>query len=191
MERLWEVTGGNPLALLEIPDLLTTGQLGGREAIDEPLPVGATIRESFIRRTRALPTDSQTALLVASASDTDDVAAIEAALRSDGLSAEALQPAETAALVSIDDGRLECGSTHFFARRCITRLRRRPGGARIGPTPRRELPPVRLRVLRGISRPRHLCRTKLSHPHSSAKRVWRAAETRTWRQPTPSSAPHD
>src|SRR5215203_1026335 len=43
LDRLLDVTGGNPLALLEIPQLLTEAQRVGTEPIDQPLPVGPAV----------------------------------------------------------------------------------------------------------------------------------------------------
>lgn len=39
-ERLVDGTGGNPLALLELPDMLTESQLTGAALLPEPLPWG-------------------------------------------------------------------------------------------------------------------------------------------------------
>ena len=57
---------GNPLALLEIPTLLSDGQLAGREPLEEPLRPG-TGRARVPARARALPEDARRALLVAAA----------------------------------------------------------------------------------------------------------------------------
>ena len=46
-QRLIDATGGNPLALIELPDVLTEAQLGGREALSEPLPVGPRSRAAI------------------------------------------------------------------------------------------------------------------------------------------------
>ncbi len=46
-QRLIDATGGNPLALIELPDVLTEAQLDGREALSEPLPVGPQIEGGF------------------------------------------------------------------------------------------------------------------------------------------------
>ena len=44
MDRLLDVTRGNRLALLEIPQLLTEGQRAGTEPLDQPLPVWTSCR---------------------------------------------------------------------------------------------------------------------------------------------------
>ena len=66
-ERLVAGTGGNPLALLEVPTLLSDAQLEGREPLASPLRPGAGIKAAFRRRVEQLPEDGQRALLVAAA----------------------------------------------------------------------------------------------------------------------------
>ena len=72
VDRLFEVTKGNPLALLEIPALLSDGQLAGQEPIDTPLPAGGSIEKAFLRQVSGLPLPCRQLLLVAAASDTAD-----------------------------------------------------------------------------------------------------------------------
>ncbi len=100
-KRLIEETRGNPLALLELPNLVTESQLAGREPLDEPLPVGTALEQAFVRRARALPTEAQRALLVAAAGDSDDVGLVIRAIAQLGLAAEALEAADSAGLLSI------------------------------------------------------------------------------------------
>jgi O-methyltransferase involved in polyketide biosynthesis len=45
---------GNPLALLEVPRLLTESQLAGHQAIAEPLPVGPTLERALLARHRII-----------------------------------------------------------------------------------------------------------------------------------------
>ena len=42
-------SAGNPLALLEIPRLLSDGQLAGREPLEEPLRPGTGVERAFRR----------------------------------------------------------------------------------------------------------------------------------------------
>ena len=58
-ERLVAGTGGNPLALLEVPTLLSDAQLEGREPLASPLRPGAGIKGAFRRRVEQLPEDGQ------------------------------------------------------------------------------------------------------------------------------------
>ncbi len=104
--RLWEQTAGNPLALVEIPRNLTAEQRAGRVALDEPLPVGRRLEDSFAARAAALPEPSRQALLVAATSYTGATDTILAALAELGLPATALEAAEEEDLISIAHGSL-------------------------------------------------------------------------------------
>ena len=48
-DRLVETSAGNPLALLEIPRLLSDGQRAGREPLEEPLRPGTGVERAFRR----------------------------------------------------------------------------------------------------------------------------------------------
>jgi DNA-binding CsgD family transcriptional regulator len=100
-ERLVSETRGNPLALLELPALLTDAQFSGREPLDRPLPVGASLEQAFARRVGALPGEAQRAILVAAASDSDDLGLVIRAAGELGLPADALEAADSAGLLSI------------------------------------------------------------------------------------------
>lgn len=49
-DHLVAETGGNPLALLELPAVLSEGQLQGREPLQQPLPVGERVKAERHRR---------------------------------------------------------------------------------------------------------------------------------------------
>jgi len=100
-KRIVEETRGNPLALLELPSLLRPAQFSGGEPLDEPLPIGSALEQAFVQRTRALPTESQRALLVAATSDSDDLGLVIRAGDALGLEAAALESADAAGLISI------------------------------------------------------------------------------------------
>jgi DNA-binding CsgD family transcriptional regulator len=103
-DRLWHATGGNPLALLELPTVLSAGQLAGREPLEDPLPAGASVERAFARRAHALPGDSQRALLVAAVSVTDDMPTVSAAAAVLGAEASALEAAEDVGLIHVRGG---------------------------------------------------------------------------------------
>jgi DNA-binding NarL/FixJ family response regulator len=105
-QRLLADTGGNPLALLELPGQLTEDQLNGRSPILEPLPISSLLRESVLRHVRTLPQRSHTALLLVATSDLEATDLVERALQQAGGSLADLEPAEAAGLVSIKNGRL-------------------------------------------------------------------------------------
>jgi DNA-binding CsgD family transcriptional regulator len=93
---------GNPLALIEIPALLSEAERSGIGPLPDPLPAGPHLEQAFLRRLRALPKPTQRALLVAAASDSTDVATLQRALEQLELPAGALDPAESAGLITVD-----------------------------------------------------------------------------------------
>jgi len=107
VERLVELTAGNPLALAEIPALLTDAQLAGDEPIPEPLPATAAVERRFRGRADALGPQARRALLAAAADDSGDLNTILAAARALGAEPHDLQEAELAELVAVEAGRLE------------------------------------------------------------------------------------
>ena len=68
VERLHEATGGNPLALLELPSVLSQEQLRGEEPLADPLPAGSSVETAFARRAETLSADTRRALLFAAVS---------------------------------------------------------------------------------------------------------------------------
>jgi len=99
--RLLASTGGNPLALLELPDDVALAALPD----GAPIPVPASIARSFAARADALSPAARTALLVASAAGGDLAAAVPACLRL-GVAASDLDEAAAAGLVTVDAGRV-------------------------------------------------------------------------------------
>jgi DNA-binding CsgD family transcriptional regulator len=105
-ERLISETGGNPLALLELPANLTPQQLAGRAPLPQRLPWSARLAQVFLTRVRTLPDATQRLLLVAAAEDTGELATILAAGAGLGIGPVALAPAERAGLVHVADWQL-------------------------------------------------------------------------------------
>ena len=66
-ERLVAETRGNPLALVELPRGLAPGELAGGFGLLDAPALSGRIEESFRRRLRPLPDDTQRLLLVAAA----------------------------------------------------------------------------------------------------------------------------
>jgi DNA-binding CsgD family transcriptional regulator len=106
-EQLLLAAAGNPLALVELPGLLSKGQLAGREPLDQELPTTATLERAFLRQVELLPADCRETLLVVAASDTGDLDVIGPALHALGNEVRSLQPAEEAGVVSATAGRLQ------------------------------------------------------------------------------------
>jgi hypothetical protein len=69
-------TGGNPLALLEVPPLLDAAQRAGRAPLPDALPIGPGMERAFLARVRNLPTSTQTLLEVVAAEDSGDLATV-------------------------------------------------------------------------------------------------------------------
>jgi DNA-binding CsgD family transcriptional regulator len=105
-DSLVVATAGNPLALLELPALLSEAQLDGQAPLPDPLPVAPSVRRAFEVKLSALPPDTQRALLVAASSQSDVLKPVLDALAVLGLDASTLEPAERAALVSLGAERL-------------------------------------------------------------------------------------
>jgi DNA-binding CsgD family transcriptional regulator len=103
-DRLYEASGGNPLALLELAadsDRLEAAPPGG------PLPISTSVGEAFLRRSGSLPEDTRRMLVVAAAAGGGRLSTLGLAASSLGLSVDALAPAESAGLVTIESGALE------------------------------------------------------------------------------------
>src|SRR5690242_8137980 len=71
-ERIVEETGGNPLALLELPRGLTPAELAGGFGIPDTPGLSGRIQDSFRRRLAALPVETQRLLLIAAAEPAGD-----------------------------------------------------------------------------------------------------------------------
>jgi DNA-binding CsgD family transcriptional regulator len=106
-DRLVSTAAGNPLALLEIPRLLSDGQRAGREPLEEPLRAGAGVERAFRRALDGLGEGSRRALLVAATAHTGRIEVIQAALAQAGLAIGDLLPAEEAQLIAIGDGEID------------------------------------------------------------------------------------
>jgi DNA-binding NarL/FixJ family response regulator len=104
--QLSAAVGGNPLALLEIPALLSEAELSGAAPLPDPLPAGPNLERAFLRRVRALPAEAQRALVAAAASESGDISPILRALELMRLPAGALDAAESSGLVSIEGAQL-------------------------------------------------------------------------------------
>jgi DNA-binding CsgD family transcriptional regulator len=104
--RVLETAAGNPLALLEIPAVLSPAELGGQAPLEGPLPLGSTLERVLARRLRALPEGTRQALLVAAAADVRRGDVVLGALAAAGLDVAALEPAESAGIVSLGPGEI-------------------------------------------------------------------------------------
>ena len=104
-EELIAESGANPLALIEIPSLLTPAQLSGSEPLGGPVPTGDALERAFAQRIAKLPDQTQRALVVAAASGSTDLDEIIAAAERAGLDPGALDAAERAGVTVVDGPR--------------------------------------------------------------------------------------
>ncbi len=104
-EQLVRVTGGNPLALIELPRALSDAQRRGLAPMTEPLPVGRDVQDAFLGRFGRLPAATQGALLVAAACDLPGLSMLVCALKTLGLDRRDLDAAEAAGLLDLADDR--------------------------------------------------------------------------------------
>ncbi|OBI53327.1 LuxR family transcriptional regulator [Mycobacterium sp. E796] len=101
-EQIVTETGGNPLALLELPRRMTPAELAGGFGLPAAVPLAGAVEESFRRSHAALPADAQRLLLVAAADPTGDPALVWSAAERLGISASAAAEAAEAGLAEID-----------------------------------------------------------------------------------------
>ncbi|MFE3546922.1 AAA family ATPase [Nocardia sp. NPDC059177] len=94
--RLLSESGGNPLALLELPSVI------GEVEQTRPLPLTQRLQLAFHGRVARLPAASRTVLLVAAAAGAPDLAPVLRAAATLGAGLPELQPAQDAGLVETD-----------------------------------------------------------------------------------------
>jgi DNA-binding CsgD family transcriptional regulator len=92
-------TGGNPLALLELPRGLTPAQLAGGFGLPLATPLPSRIEDSFRRQLDALPDPTRRLLLVAAADPSGDPVLVRRAAGRLGIPAPAAGPAVEAGLL--------------------------------------------------------------------------------------------
>jgi hypothetical protein len=104
-KRLLAEAKGNPLALIELPAALGSGQLGGRAPLPDQQPLSARLERAFAARAAELPAGTRTLLLIAAADPSGtlaEVASAAAVVRGEDVPAEAIQPAVDARLIDAD-----------------------------------------------------------------------------------------
>ncbi len=101
-DRIIAESGGNPLALLELPRAVTAAELAGGFGLPGPQPVAGRIEQSFVRRIAPLPATTRLLLLLAAAEPVGDPALLWRAAGGLGISAEAAAaPAEADGLLTV------------------------------------------------------------------------------------------
>ena len=102
LERIIAETGGNPLALLELPRGLTPAQLAGGFGLPAALPLSTGIEQSFTRRLARLPRDARRLLLLAAAEPVGDLALLWRAAQQLGIPETAAHAVESEGLLTLD-----------------------------------------------------------------------------------------
>ena len=106
-EQIVARTGGNPLALVELPAALSADELAGRIALPAQLPVTEGVERVFSDRARRLAEDAQTMLLVVAADDSGRAATVRSAASALGVDQVTLDAVERSGLVRVRDGQVE------------------------------------------------------------------------------------
>jgi DNA-binding CsgD family transcriptional regulator len=107
-DRIVAETGGNPLALLQLPRGLGPAELAGGFWLPDPRPLASRIENSFHRQFRSLPRETQRLLLTAAAEPTGDVTLLWRAAGRQGIPDDAAADAEDAGLIELG-GRVRFG----------------------------------------------------------------------------------
>ena len=102
LERIVAETGGNPLAVLELPHGLTPGQLAGGFGLPAALSLSTGIEQSFRRRLARLPRDARRLLLLAAAEPVGDPALLWRAAQLLGIPKTAGHAVESEGLLTLD-----------------------------------------------------------------------------------------
>jgi DNA-binding CsgD family transcriptional regulator len=98
---------GNPLALVELPAMLTTEQREGTAPVEEPVKPGDTLRRAFERRVAGLPDATRDALLVTAGSFGAAAGPVLAACEGLGIPGDALSAAEAEGILRRSNGAIE------------------------------------------------------------------------------------
>jgi DNA-binding CsgD family transcriptional regulator len=100
-ERIVAESHGNPLALLELPRTWSVAELAGGFGLPDSLPVAGRIEESYLRRLRLLPSDTQLLVLAAAAEPVGDPVLFRRAAQTLEIDMAAVEAAAEAGLLSV------------------------------------------------------------------------------------------
>jgi DNA-binding CsgD family transcriptional regulator len=100
-DRIIAESGGNALALLELPHGVTVAELAGGFGVAGSLVLAGRIERSFLRRIARLPELTQRLMLVAAAEPVGDPALLWRAAGRLGIGADAAAPAEADGLLTV------------------------------------------------------------------------------------------
>ena len=102
-DRIVAETGGNPLALLELPRGLNATQLAEGFGLTGPHALPGMIEKSFARQVELLPPESRSLLLIAAAEPIGDPTLVWRAAEQAGLEVSTAAAGEFEALLTIDE----------------------------------------------------------------------------------------
>jgi DNA-binding CsgD family transcriptional regulator len=102
LEQIIAETGGNPLALIELPRGLSPAQLAGGFGLPAALPLSTGIERSFTRRLARLPREARRLLLLAAAEPVGDPALLWRAAQQLGIPETAAHAVESEGLLKLD-----------------------------------------------------------------------------------------
>ena len=111
---------GNPLALLELPAMLSGAQRAAAEALPVVLPLSRRLQALFASRAADLPEPARRLLLLAVLEGSGDVRLLHAAAGQQGI--DDLAPAEQAGLVRVSEGTGRLVFRHPLTRSAIVEL---------------------------------------------------------------------
>ncbi len=100
-DRLIAETHGNPLALLELPRILTATELAAGFGQTGTPQLAGRIEQSYLARIRNLPSQTQRLLLAAAAEPVGDAAVLIRAAAGLGIPIDMLAPAESAGVIEL------------------------------------------------------------------------------------------
>jgi len=100
-DRIVAETGGNPLALLELPQQMSAAELAGGFEVPAPADLPSRIQDNYVRRVAALPKATRRLILLAAADPVGDATLVWRAARTLKIGSEALAPAKVAELLEI------------------------------------------------------------------------------------------
>ncbi|MEU8733614.1 AAA family ATPase [Streptomyces tendae] len=122
--RLLETAQGNPLALLELPNVLRQGQRTAGEVLPNVLPPSQRLKSLFLSRVQHLPAGTRHLLLIATLDGSGDLSTLHAAAREAGgeVDIEDLAPAERDQLVSLDTGSRRLLFRHPLIRSAVVEI---------------------------------------------------------------------
>jgi DNA-binding CsgD family transcriptional regulator len=117
--RVLADSGGNPLALLELPAVLSDPRLAARQALPAILPLSQRLQGVFASRISGLPAPTRQLLLLAVLDGTGEVRVLEAA---DEHCLDHLAPAERTRLIRVDQFSAELTFRHPLIRSALVEL---------------------------------------------------------------------